>query len=264
MLPRPLLLLLLTCACAQGQVFTPGTSLESVQSALGPAQAKVEDGSKEVLVYADGTRLEFIDGKLISPDNLPQSSATTPTSQAMPPAEPLIRAENIVAPREQQTISANSDSNDIDFTRIAENSRGRQILAGLEADLQAENNSQGRAQPQQRLKEIALGFAIELLITLLLLNITFQVSGFTPGQGPLILLSLALALVGALLDTLIQAGPFHPVRAVAGFAVLLVLIPALTPARKWAGALKIAAVVRIASTLCFWLLQMGLAGLLTI
>jgi len=35
----------------------------------------------------------------------------------------------------------------------------------------------------------------------------------------------------------------------------------LTPVQHWAGALKIAATVRLTSTLCFWLGHQGLTGL---
>jgi len=267
MLPQLLLLLLLTCAYAQGQVFTPGTSLDSVQSKLGPAESKVEVGSKEILVYADGTRLEFMDGKLIRPGDLALTPAQPQATDSFTPGEPLIKAENIVAPREKQTISANTSTKDLNYSSLGENYGDRTTLERLEADLRAEeasSSSKYAAQKRQRLKDIALGFAVEILVTFVVLSIAFQVSGFQPAYPKLILLSIAVALIGALLDTLLHAGPLHPIRSVAGFAILLVLIPQLTHVRKWATALKIAAVVRIVSILFFWLVLKGLSGLLAI
>jgi hypothetical protein len=262
-----LLLLLLTCACAQGQVFAPGTSLESVQSELGPAESIVEAGAKEILVYADGTRLEFMDGKLIRPDQLTLLPAKPVATDSLTRSDPLIKAEHIVAQREKQTISTNVGTNDLDYSKLAESYGNRKTFEGLEADLRAEEASSSwkhAAHTNQRLKEIALGFAIELLVTFVVLSIAFQLSGLAPGYSKLILLSTAVALIGALLDTLLHTGPLHPIRSVAGFSLLLVLIPQLTHVRKWATALKIAAIARIVSILFFWLVLKGLSGLLTI
>ncbi len=259
-----LLPLLLTLACAQieGQALSSAISVESIQPELEPAEGRPADLSPQTLFPSVGSPLQKTDG---APTQAGQtafdaagSAATNPSAQA----QPLISAEHIVSPREQKTISANVTISD--FTQPEKLSRERQTLARMEAEIDAENNSQHNVRHQQRLQSIALVSTIEFLLTLIALNIAFQLGGLSHNQGSLLIISLSVGLVSALLGTLMPTGPLHPIKVAAGFAVLLVLIRSITPVKKWTTAFKIAAAVRLAASLCLWLGYQGLSGLLRI
>lgn len=109
-----------------------------------------------------------------------------------------------------------------------------------------------------------LASVIEFIVTLLVLLFAFKLCGFSSVLWSGLLLSLAVAIVGALFDTLLQAGPLHPLRIVAGFAILLFAVPLLSQRRRWRTAIKIAVLTRIAFILVAWLGLYGLSGILRI
>lgn len=263
MLPYRLVCCLIVCTCAHSQVFSPGTPLETIQSELGVAESRSEEGSKEILVYADGTRFEFIDGKLITATQLFQpiqrEEKTTSGED-----DPLINAQSIVEQRQQQSISASAKSEGLHYSLLAENYAQQKAL---EAEIRAEEASDGSPPSLlagQSLRKIALSSGIEFLVTFLVLSFAFQICGFASILWRSLLLSLALAVAGALIATLIQVGPLHPLRFAAGFGILLLAIPPLSPRRRWSTAIKIALTARIAFILCAWLAFYGLGGLLNI
>lgn len=255
---------LILCTCVKAQVFSPGTSLERVQSELGIAESRLEQGSKEILIYADGTRLEFIDGKLVAPSRLFQSPQQGVRPSKADADDPLVNAQSIVEQRQQQTISASTNRAEIDYSQLAENYGDRKTL---EAELRAEEASSpsaGKVLSKNTLRVIVITGGIEFFVTFLLLALALQICGFSSALWPALLLGLAVAIVGALLDTLIQVGPFHPLRFAAGFAILLFGIAGLVQPRRWGAAITIAALARLAFILFAWLGLYGLGELLNI
>lgn len=262
MLPHRFFFALLLCTYAHSQVFSPGTTLERVQSELGPAESIEEVGSKEVLVYSDGTRLEFIDGKLISAGNSFNSSDPQSKKDSRVADDPLVKAESIVEQRQQQTISASTKSKPVDYSLLAENYGNRKTL---EDEIRAEDAaSAGAAPARQRLRAIMLACGIEFIATFVVLILAFQICGFSSALWRQLFISGAVALTGALLDVLLQAGPLHPIRLAAGFVILLIALPQFTQLRRWTTAIKIAVIARIVFILFGWLGLYGIAGLLNI
>jgi len=96
------------------------------------------------------------------------------------------------------------------------------------------------------------------VVTFIVLSIAFQISGFPSVFRQLLLLSLAVALAGALLDTVLRMDPLNPVRSAAGLLVLVLLIRPLTDVREWATAIKIAIIARLVSIAVIWLAMIAL------
>lgn len=258
----PFLLTLAACAHAQGQALSSAISVESIQEELEPAERQIEDQSPETRFPGDGSAQIKMDGTPIQAGQTAFNAGEKAANNTPTQAQPLISAEHIVAPREQMTISANDKI--LDFSQPDKLSREGQTLARIEAELDADTISQQSARQQLRLQSIALVFTIELLLTLIALNIAVQLGGLSSNQGALVLISLSVSLVSALLGTLIPSSPLHPIKVAAGFAVLLTLVRLVMPVQNWTTALKIAAAARLASSLCLWLGDQGLSGLLRI
>lgn len=253
---------LVLCTCVKAQVFSPGTTLENIQSELGTAESRLEEGSKEILIYADGTRLEFIDGKLVAPSPLFQSPQQGESTSKADADEPLVNAEVIVDQRQQQTISTSANRAQIDYSLLSENYGDRKTL---EAELRAEEAaSTGKVLSGNNLRAIIIASGIEFFVTFLLLALALRICGFSSALWPALLLGFAVAIAGALLDTLMQAGPFHPLRFATGFAILLFALAGLSQQRRWGTAITIAALARLAYILFAWLGLYGLGGLLNI
>jgi len=172
--------------------------------------------------------------------------------------DPLIRADDIVPKREEKTIGASVKA-------AAEDYAGSNTLGSLQAALSDEEAlaaTMATDSSRSRLREVAIAFVFELLVTLVLLGIAFQISGF-PGIFPQLLsLSLAVGLAGAILDVLIHASPLNPIRALTGLAVLVVLIRQFTDVRYWSTAIKIAVITRLVTLAVMWLALVVLSALL--
>lgn len=268
MFPRILILLLLASASIDGKALTRGMSLEDVQIELGRAESNMELGSREILIYADGTRLEFVDGKLVKENERGLPRRETRKADRPETDEPLIKAEEIVQQREGKTIGASVQGQNIDSPGPGQDyERGSSKLENLGAEIDAGPiaGEPGAAAPKKNLLQaIAIAFGIEMVVTLVVLSIAFQISGFPTVFRQLVALSLAVALAGALLDTLLRVGPLSPIRSVAGFIVLILLIRPLTDVREWATAIKIAIIARLVSIAVLWLALIGLSTLFSI
>jgi len=261
MLPRILILLLLASSFAQGKALSRGMSIEDVQVELGRAESTMEIGDREVLIYADGTRLEFVDGKLIK-ENEELLPPEIETAASKPLADnPLIKPEEIVRQREGKTIGASVQPKNVDRSGLGEDYGGNQSLESLEAEINAGqiNGDPQSGGPQRNLlQKVAITFGIEIVVTFIVLSIAFQISGFPSVFRQLLLLSLAVALAGALLDTVLRMDPLNPVRSAAGLLVLVLLIRPLTDVREWATAIKIAIIARLVSIAVIWLAMIAL------
>lgn len=265
MLLRILPLVLLACLVAHGKALTHGMSVEEAQTELGRAESNKVVGTREVLIYADGTRLEFAKGKLIKANEQELAPGKVPTASKAVPDEPLIKAEEIVQQREGKTIGASVQAGNLALSGLNDSHEGSEALERLEADLNGEGmtNTSGSTGPKgDLLQMIAITFGIEIVVTFIVLSIAFQISGFPSVFRQLLLLSLAVALVGAFFAILFRMDPLNPIRSAAGLLVLILLIRPMTDVRGWASAIKIAIIARLASIAVLWLAMIGLSILL--
>jgi hypothetical protein len=135
------------------------------------------------------------------------------------------------------------------------------VTQDFEAALK-EYESAGKKTPAEAKREhiagVLIGFILEVLITLFVLKIAFQVCGFPVFWHQIILLSLAIGLAGAMLEYVLHAGLLNPVRIGLSFILLLILIRQMTDVREWATAIKIALTARLISIVVLWLCLAGL------
>jgi hypothetical protein len=107
------------------------------------------------------------------------------------------------------------------------------------------------------LRNVLIGFILELVISLIVLQIAFSLIGFPSLFYQIALLSLVLALSGALLEFFLYLGLLNPIRIGISFIVLLLLIRQMTDVREWSTAIQVALIARTISIGLMWL---GLAG----
>lgn len=242
-------------------------SLEDVEFELGRPESKMALGPKKILIYADGTRLEFIDGKLVKENDQKLTAEKSNKTATGESDDPLVKAEDIIQKREEKTIGATVKNEKIDFSGIADSYAGSKTIESLQAELNSGNTLSSLDEtkaPGNRIQQIGIAFGIEMLVTLLVLSIAFQVSGFPNLFRQLLLLSLAVALVGAVLDTVIAVGPLNPIRSGIGFIILLLLIRQITDVREWTTAIKIALLARLVSMAIIWLAMIGVSMLFSL
>jgi hypothetical protein len=283
MISRILLLFLLTgLFVLKADGLKHGMSMEEVRIELGHPESTMEVGSKQIQIYQDGTRLEFQNGELIGRNGTPLSiqqktsikPAPTPEPTVAPTPEPRIEEGSlldteVIQPEKDLTITASFQLEEQDLSKIGENyeSNHAAALKRMEKELQSEAALMDREQSStlaDRLVMIGISFGIEVVVTWIVLSIAFSLSGFPSVIRQLVLLSLAVAVVGALLDFVLQAGLLNPVRSGAGFLVLLILIRQVTDVREWATAIKIAILARIISIALMWGIMVGLFTLFSL
>ncbi|MGB0743024.1 MAG: hypothetical protein ACPGSB_00725 [Opitutales bacterium] len=239
-------------------------TLEDVQIEMGRAESKMELGSRQILIYEDGTRLEFIDGKLAMKNNQALPTKNPEKDESAKESEPLVRAEDLIQQREETTITTSVRSEQIDYSKLSDSYSENQTFENLQAEIATGRSvselESGRA-TGNGLQQSAILFGIEILVVLLVLSIAFQVSGFPCLFRQLFLLSLVVALAGTALDILLGTDPMNPIRSALGFAILMVLIRQLTDVQEWITAIKIAFIARIVSFVIIWVLMLGLSML---
>lgn len=185
---------------------------------------------------------------------------THKTEEADEVEDPLIEADDIIQKREEKTISASVNAAGADYRRMD----GSETLEGLQSVLIAEEELSALEKadsPRQGLREIVIAFSVEILVTLFVLSITFQICGFPCAFRQLFSLSLAVALFGAVLDTLISLPLLHPLRALAGLVILIGLIRPFTEVAMWSTAVKIGIITRLISLAIIWLIVFALNAL---
>ena len=264
MLLRILIVIFIACPFAWGEELSYGMSEEEVSIELGRPDSTMSLGGKEVWIYADGSRIEFVDGTLRKENGTTLTPPKNKSQKTDRTDDPLIKAEDIVVQREDKTISASIQSEEIDLSKLADNSMMSESLKNIEKALSpgAQSDFLGHDRsPGSRIQKIAITFGIELVVTLIVLSIAFQISGFPIIFRQILLLSMAVAMVGVIIDLLLSSNPLNPIRTAAGLIVLLLLIRQLTDVREWATAIKIALVARIISFAMIWLLILGLSTL---
>jgi hypothetical protein len=252
-----------------------GMSLEEARIEFGRPESSMQLGSRQILIYEDGSRLEFENGALIRqndrdlpPTETKETSPATEQPSRAAKADPILETD-IIKPDNDLTITASSQVEEKNLSMIGKSSQREyseaieqmdRELGGEAARIQTDDSQT----PNQRLIWIGVSFGIEYFVTLLVLFIAFSLSGFPSVIRQLLLLSLAVASVGAILDFTLQASLLNPVRSGAGFIILLILIRQLTDVREWATAIKIAILARLVSIAIMWAVMIGLFSLFSI
>ncbi len=145
-----------------------------------------------------------------------------------------------------ENIGANYDLDKISNT----------LSEALENDA-ASHSASGQADARIHLRNVLIGFILEIILTIIVLQIAFSLSGFPFLFYQIALLGLAVALAGAALEYFLLIGLFNPIRIGLSFIILLILIRQLTDVREWATAIRIAILARIISLGLMWVAFAG-------
>ena len=162
--------------------------------------------------------------------------------------------------REQLTITESAEGSVVDV-------EGLDFIYGKNVQEFAtalDDNAMGFSiskQSQQRhpLLDILIGFIIEVVITLVILKITFLVGEFRFCLSQVLPISLTVGFVGAFLHLTLGISLLNPVQIALSFLIMLLLIRFITEAHEWADALKITLVARLVTTCLFWLAATGMS-----
>lgn len=270
------LFLLLFCLASHLSALTQGMPPKQVEKELGKPISKLSAGGKTIYNYEKEGQLIFINDALVTADGnklpAPASKVEAPVKTVQPPVSkvqptavatkdtPILQVE-LPAMRTEQTIGESTLNEDNTIEDIAENGyEYSQMANDLEQSID-HYESQHDNVPQtekERLTHILIGFIIEVVITLIVLKIAFSLTGFPVLLRQLILLSLAVALGGAMVDYVIHAGIYNPVRNGLSFILMLLLIRQMTDVREWSTAITIAITARIVSIIVMWLAFAGI------
>jgi hypothetical protein len=193
------------------------------------------------------------DANLTEPTDSDRASDTTP----------LIEDElGLPVMRDQLTITESSQELAASQEEISESYvKMMQDIASTLENYEASKGSAQNAQARNPLLHILIGFIIEVIVTLIVLKIAFQLCGFPSLFRQIIPLSLSVAVVGAFVGIVLHVGLFNPIRIGLSFIILLILIRAITDVREWATAIQIALTARLVSIGMMWLAFAGMMAL---
>ncbi|MGJ8639357.1 MAG: hypothetical protein ACSHYA_08180 [Opitutaceae bacterium] len=221
--------------------YNAGDSADALIKEIGRPESTLERGYKKVFIYEDGSRFVFINDSLVSLNGknlISTASVTTPWKDdqtAESKSDQTQQPEDSVGLDDPVTADANSlqeTADDLDFDYSYE---------------YTDDYSEPTA--KERALKIFLIFIVEWIITLTVLKITFQLTGFPCIWRQLIVLSSVVAFSGLIVNVLIPEEMASTVRASVGFIVLLLTIRKFTDVREWATAIKIAITARVVSFL---------------
>tara|TARA_B110000285_G_scaffold214597_1_gene260133 strand:- start:1807 stop:2538 length:732 start_codon:yes stop_codon:yes gene_type:complete len=189
----------------------------------------------------------------------------TATDQADPSADAgttLFIGNTIELPlmRDRLTIteSAQDSSDDIKDLDVIYGKKMQEFAAALD-DNTAGFSISKRSQKRHLLFNILIGFIIEVVITLMVLKITFLVGEFRYRFSQVLPISLAVAFVGAFLHITLGISLLNPMQIALSSLILLMLIRFITEAHEWAVALQITFVARLVTIGLIWLAFTGMS-----
>jgi len=107
------------------------------------------------------------------------------------------------------------------------------------------------------MRDAMLGLALEFVITLIVLQIAFSLSGFPCLFWQIALLALTVAIPGGLMEYFYSFSLLNPIRMALSFILLLALIRPLSDVREWATAIRIVLIARSISIVLVWLAFTG-------
>ena len=162
--------------------------------------------------------------------------------------------------REQLTIteSAEGSAVDVEGLDFIYGKKVQEFATALD-DNAMEFSISKRSQQRHPLLEILIGFIIEVVITLVILKITFLVGEFRFCLSQVLPISLTVGFVGAFLHLTLGISLLNPMQIALSFLIMLMLIRFMTEAHEWADALKITLVARLVTTCLFWLAATGMS-----
>ncbi len=162
--------------------------------------------------------------------------------------------------REQLTIteSAEGSAVDVEGLDFIYGKNVQEFATALD-DNAMEFSISKRSQQRHPLLEILIGFIIEVVITLVILKITFLVGEFRFCLSQVLPISLTVGFVGAFLHLTLGISLLNPMQIALSFLIMLMLIRFITEAHEWADALKITLVARLVTTCLFWLAATGMS-----
>jgi heme/copper-type cytochrome/quinol oxidase subunit 4 len=167
--------------------------------------------------------------------------------------------------RTDMTITESIQSAERSAQSIAESYQFGQANGELSAvieNLEAEHKSSStQIDAKEHLRNVLIGFILELVLTLIVLHIAFSLSGFPSLFSQLALLSIVIAMLGAAMEYFLFIGLLNPIRIGLSFILLLLLIRQFTDAREWATAIRISLIARLISLVLMWLALAGLMAL---
>lgn len=266
----PLLLLAIFSLLIDASALTKGMSLAEVEAEMGAPVSRMAAGSREVLLYTNNQKLEFVDGTLHSATGVTLSAKTEPlepkpvdtatTKPAPQNTESQLETQlDLPVMRGKQTITE-STAAQLDLADIGEGYAYGKIMQDVSAavgHIDTKDNTPRRSEATNQLLRVLIGFVVELVITLFILKLSFQLCGFPSLWPQLFLLSGLVALVGAVVAFLLNAGLFNPIRIGLSFILLLGLIRMVTDVSEWTTAIKIAITARLISIGVMWLALAG-------
>ena len=162
--------------------------------------------------------------------------------------------------REQLTIteSAEGSAVDVEGLDFIYGKKVQEFATALD-DNAMEFSISKRSQQRHPLLEILIGFIIEVVITLVILKITFLVGEFRFCLSQVLPISLTVGFAGAFLHLTLGISLLNPMQIALSFLIMLMLIRFITEAHEWADALKITLVARLVTTCLFWLAATGMS-----
>jgi heme/copper-type cytochrome/quinol oxidase subunit 4 len=258
---KPYYLLFLGCLafCLTAQGLTKGMTEQEVKAELGKPASQMGIGERTIWIYADQRKLEFASGKLIRENGLELKNPDDTQSMLNDNTRGRTQIE-IPSTRKDLTITESARSEVMTAKDIGQH----YSLAALSDDLsealeqyEEARNTPATNQARQHIRGVLIGFILELVITMIVLQIAFSLSGFPSLFRQIVLLSLAVALAGAMLEYFLLISLLNPIRIGLSFMILLVLIRQMTDVREWATAIRIALLARFISLGLLWLAFAG-------
>ena len=162
--------------------------------------------------------------------------------------------------RDQLTIteSAQGSSVDIEDFDVSYGKRIQEFAITLEDDTAGFSISK-RSQKRHPLLEILIGFVIEVVITLIVLKITFLMGELRYYLSQVLPISLAVAAVGVFMHITFGISLLNPMQIALSSFVMLLLIRLITEAHEWPIALRITFVTRLVTIGLVWLAFTGMS-----
>jgi hypothetical protein len=177
---------------------------------------------------------------------------TTPTPSDV---TPFIKGTlDLPLMRDQLTITESSQNSSIVGKDIdATYAKMMQDFAATLDNYGTAATGRSESRSPNRLLNILIGFAVKVIVTLIVLKITFQLNEHRARLKQILPISLAIATMGALLNLIGGIGLFHPIQIALSFFLLLMMIRLVTDLREWAAALQMTFATRLASLATLWL-----------
>ena len=244
--------------CLSAHALNKGMTIQAVEAEIGKPISNMEIADRSILIYPDQRKLEFKSGKLIKENGIelkaPKASfLNTQAASELKFEVPVARNDMTITETIQAQEQGAEQLNEVyNFSTIDGN------LSDAMENYEGSQHALTANTAREHLRDVLIGFILELVLTCIVLQIAFSLSGFPSLFYQIALLSISVSVVGALLQFLLSIGLFNPIRIGLSFIILLVLMRQLTDVSEWATAIRIALLARIVSIVFMWLSFAGL------